>query len=196
MLHRFGAADADVLVGAAEAAHGVALKVGQGQKRVVVGQVAAHGHLIKPLAPPDGEHGGALLVQNVHGAEGPAVDLKGLAVLLGGVAVPVVIGVGLYDGAAGQLLLHQGLHPGAGDDVGAVLLAGVDLHGHVSGENAAHPAENVDQALGGQVPGEIDHGRVPRALVKGDIAVAAAAGDGRSFQHKKDLLNKRMTGCV
>ena len=52
------------------------------------------------------------------------------------------------------------------------------------------------QALGGQVPGEIDHGRVPRALVKGNIAVAIAAGDGRSFQHKKDLLNKQIVGCV
>jgi len=97
--------DADVLVGAAKAPHGVALEVGHGQEGVIVQQILPHGHLREPLAALHREHHGAVLVQDVHRAEGPAVDLQGLSVLFCCVAVAVVIGVGLQNGGLGQFRL-------------------------------------------------------------------------------------------
>ena len=97
-LHLAGAgaaAHADVLDRAAEARALVALEVGQGEEGVVVHKVFAHAHFGEPLAAGDRQHHGAVGVQNVHRGKGPAVDLQGLPVLLGGVAVALVEGVGL-----------------------------------------------------------------------------------------------------
>ena len=172
-----GAADADVLVAAAEAAHGVALEVGQHNKGIVVGKGLAHGHVVEPLAAIHGQIHSALGVGDVHRAEGPAIDLQGLAVLFGGVAVALIEGVGLDDGSLRQVALHQLLHPLVGDDVRTVLLAGVQLDGYLAPDFAAYPRVESAQAPGGQVAGEIDDGFVAPALLIGHIALAAQAGN-------------------
>ena len=131
------AADADVFAGAAETALGVALEVGQHQQGIVAEQALAHGHLGKPFAAGHGQHGDAVLVQDIHRAERPAVDGEGLPVKLGGIAVALVIGVGLHNGRAGQPPLHQRLDPGPGDDVGAVLFPRVQLDAHLARQAGA-----------------------------------------------------------
>ena len=138
--------------------------------------MAAHRHLVKPLAANDGQRHGVFLVKDVNGAEGPAVDLQRLAVQLGGEAVALVVGVGLDDVGTLQVLLNEGLHPFARDDVGAILLARVQFHAHAALNHFVHLLVGHDQALGTQVAGEIDHCLVTRALVIGDILVAVGAG--------------------
>ena len=150
------AADADVFVAAAEAALGVALEVGQDHHGIVIFQVGTHKHPGEPFAALDGEGVCALLVHDIHRAEGPAVDLQRLPVLLGGVAVSRIIGVGLHDGGIMDRALHQGPHPVPGDDVGAVLLAGVQLHRDFSANGSVYPRVDLFQALRGQIPGEED----------------------------------------
>ena len=166
-----GAADAYVLVAAAETAHGVALEVSESDHGIVVQQVLADGHLLEPLAAVYRQKGRALGIHDVHGAEGPAVHLQCLAMLLGSVAVAFVIGIGLDYVGALQVLLHQGFDPFAGDDVGAVLLARVKLDAHAAFNLAIDLFIGLDQALGGQIAGKIDHGLA--------VSLLAAAGKGR-----------------
>ena len=170
------AAYAYVLVAAAEAAHGVALEVSEGDHGIIVKQVLAYGHLLEPLAAVNGQKGRALGIHDVHGAEGPAIHLQCLAMLLGGVAVTLVIGVGLDYVGALQVLLHQGFHPFAGDDVGAVLLARVELDAHAAFDLAIDLFIGLDQALGGEIAGKIDHGLA--------VVLLAAAGKGRQQSGK------------
>ena len=184
-----GTADADVLVAAAEATHGVALEVGQHQERVIVQHALAHVHLLKPLAALDGERGHAVLVGDVHRAEGPAVDGQGLAVLLGGVAAALIIGVGLDDGGFGQARSEQLLHPGAGDDVGSLSLAGVELDRHLAGQHRGDLVVDLFEPLLRQVAGEEHHGTLPRALFKGDVQVAPGPGNRLLFRHCRSSLN-------
>jgi hypothetical protein len=136
----------------------MALEVGQGQEGIIAQDVGALGHFGEPLAALDGEHDGTLLVHDVHGAEGPAVDPEGLAVLFGGIAVALVEGVGLYDrglrGAGGKEVLD----PGGGDDIGAVLLAGVELDSQLSGQRPADAGVELFQTLGGEVAGKENDG--------------------------------------
>ena len=130
-------ADADVLVGAAEAALHVTLEMGQGQHGVVVQQIFAHGHLREPLSAFHRQKRGAVLVQDVHRGEGPAVHFQSLPVVFRGVAVAVVVGVGLDDGSLRETLRDQLLHPGAGDDVRSLGFAGVELDAHAAGKVCA-----------------------------------------------------------
>ena len=67
--------------------------------------------------------------------------------LLGGIAVALVIGIGLDYVGTFQVLLHQGFHPFAGDDVRAVLLAGVELHSHAAFDLAIHLLISLDEAF-------------------------------------------------
>ena len=89
--------------------------------------------------------------------------------LLGGVAVTHVVGVGLDDVGIGEVLLQQGLHPLARDDVGAVLLAGVELDAHAAGNVAADLLVGQDEAFGREVAGEIYGGVFAAALVVGEV---------------------------
>lgn len=148
----------------------------------------AHGHLGEPLAALDRQHHGAILVHDVHRAEGPAVHLEGFAVLLGGVAVAFIIGVGFHNVGVGQVVFNQRLHPGAGDDVGTVLFAGVRLDRHLAGQAAPDLLKRLAQALGGKVPGEVHHGLLAGALLHRDVMFAARAGLLNRFTHKKRLL--------
>ena len=177
------AADADVLVGSAEAAHGMALEMGQHQKRIVVQKIFAHVHLVKPLASLDGERGDAVLIGDVHRAEIPSVDLQGLPVCFRGVAGAFVIGVGLHDDRFGQTGCQQFLHPWSGNDIGALRLAGVQLDGHLALQHGAYPVVDLLQSLFGQIPGEEHHGAVAGALFKGDVAVAAGPRYGIFLTH-------------
>ena len=96
-----GAANAQVLIRSAEAAHGVALEVGKREHRVVVQHMGAHVHFIKPLAAGNGQGSNTFFVHDVYRAERPAVVGDGFAMLFGGVAVAFVIGVGFDDGGIG-----------------------------------------------------------------------------------------------
>ena len=171
-----GAADADVLVAAAEAALGVALEMGQRHHGVIVDQMASHGHLVEPLAADDRQRKGVFLVDDVHRAEGPAIDLDGFSVGLRGVAVALVVGVRLDDRRFRQVLLDQGFHPFARDDVRAVLLAGVELDAHAALDVAAHFLIRGDESLGREITGEIDHGFLAIPLVVRDILVSILDG--------------------
>ena len=176
-----GTTDADVLVRAAKAALGMALEMGQRHHGIIVLQVAAHRHLVKPLSAHDRQRHGVLLVKDIHGAEGPAVHLQRLAVQFGGVTVALIVGVGLDDGGTLQVLLHQSLDPSTRDDVGAMLLARVQLHCYAALDHLVDLLIGHDQSLGTQVAGEIDHRLVAGALVIGDILVAVNAGYGFLF---------------
>lgn len=83
-----GAANAQVFVRSAEAAHGVALEVGECEHGVVVKHVSAHMHFVKPFAAGDGQGGNAFLVHNVYRVERPAVVGDGLAMLFAGLLWP------------------------------------------------------------------------------------------------------------
>ena len=178
-----GAADGDVLVRAAKAAAHMALEVREGEHGVILAQVAADAHLLEPLAAVQRPHGGAVLVEDVHGAEVPAVDLQRLAVALGGVAVAVIVGVGLHYDAAGDVLLDELLHPGAWDDVGPVGLAGVQLYRHLAREDAADALKGLDEAGGREVSGEKHDGLGAAALGIRDIVVPAGAGNRLIIGH-------------
>ena len=162
---------ADILVAAAKAALGVSLEVGKHHHGVVTWQVAPHRHAVKPLAAPhrDGER--VLLVHDIHGAERPSVHLQRAPVLLGGVAVALIVRVGLHDGGLGQVLLHQLLHPCGRDDVGAVLLAGVQFHRRVALDAGAHLLVGSDEAFRAQVARKVNNGFVACALFVRHILV-------------------------
>ena len=71
------------------------LKVREDQHRIVIDDMAAHRNFLEVLAAFNGQIHRSLSVHDVNRAEGPAVDFKGLEVILGGVAVAVIERVGL-----------------------------------------------------------------------------------------------------
>lgn len=170
------AADADVLIGSAEAAHGMSLKMSQGQEGVVVCQVLTYGHFFEPFAAFNREQSCAVLVHDVYGAEGPAVDLQGLPVRFGGVAVAFVVSVSLDDIAVRDIVFDEGLYPRTRNDVRAVLFAGVQLDGYFAGQVAAYFLEYVMQSFCGEVFGEVYGGFVAGALLLGNIVITAGSG--------------------
>ena len=162
-----GDADGDVLQRAAEAAHGVALEVGQHQQGVVVLQVRAHIVLLDHLAGRDGQLHVPVPVQDVHrGGVRPAVLLHGLPVGGGGVPAPVIGGVALHDGAVHRL--DHGLHQVGADEVLVPRLAGVELHRHLALQLHAQGGVQPEQGLRGELAGEIYlgiHNRLPPAFI-------------------------------
>lgn len=140
-------------------------------------------HLVKPLAALYREGGHALLIGDVHGAEGPAVDFQRLAVLLGGVAAAFVEGVGLDDRRIRQAGGEKLLHPGAGQEVRPFGLAGVQLNGDLALQHGGDAVIEFLEPLFGEVTREEDDGALARALFKGDVAVAANTGDGIFHAH-------------
>ena len=132
-----GAADGQLLQGAAVAAHGVALEVGQHQHGVIMQDVFAHVVLLQDLAIGDGPHHvGALGVHQVHvEVLGPAMLLQQLPVglrMIPDTAGRITIGgIALHDGAVD--LLYHGTPEFRTQEILVALLPGVDLHGHLAG---------------------------------------------------------------
>lgn len=125
---------------------------------------------------------------DVGGGEDADVGGDGLAVLLGGVAVALVVGVGLDDAGLGEVLLDQLADPFARDDVGAVGLAGVELYADLAADVAVDLGVCRAQSLGREVAGEVDDGLVAGALCGSDVAVAV----GCCGVCHVDLLGARM----
>lgn len=173
-----GASDSDILVASAETALSVALEVGQNDQRVVVGKMSADRHLLKPFSSFDGEHRSAVFIEDVDGAESPAVDFERLAMLRGSVAVAVVVGVCLDDSGFGQIFRNQSPDPVVGDYVGAVLLAGVELHGCSAFDIASDLFESFYQTLGAELAGEINYRFVAGALFVRHILVSVFSRNG------------------
>ena len=150
-----GAADGELLQRAAEAAHRMALEVGENQHGVIVHRVLAQEGLPDALAARDGElQVGTLGVQQVHGeALAPAVLLQQGHVLRRGVALPLVGGVALHHGAVHSL--DHGLPELRLQEVLVPLLAGVELHGHFAGQGLAGGLIESDDLLRGDLAGEI-----------------------------------------
>ena len=171
------AADADVLVRAAEAAHHVTLEVRQNQQRVIVQHGLADVHLRKPLAALDRKRGNALGVRDVHRAERPAVDLQRLAMLFGGIAAALIVRVGLDDRRVRQTGFDQLSDPWSGDDIGALRLAGVQLDRHLAGQHRGNLVIDLLQTRFGKIAGEEHHGTLARAILKRYILVAVLAGN-------------------
>ena len=96
-----------------------------------------------------------------------SVHLQRLAVQVGGVAVALIVGVGLDDAGAFQVFLHERFDPLAGDDVGTVLFAGVQFHAHASFNRLVDLLIGHDKAFGAQVAGEVHDCFVTGALVVG-----------------------------
>ncbi len=158
----------------------MALKVGQDKHGIIVEQVAADRDLGDPLGALDGEHGCPLLVHDIDRAEGPAVVFDGLAVLFSAVAVTGIKGIGVHDHRVPELGLglNQVFDPGPGDDIGAVLLTGVELDGYLSVDIAVDLVVDLLQALGRQVTGEINDRFISRPLLIGNILLSARPRDG------------------
>ena len=169
-------ADADVLVAAAKAALDVALEMGQRQHRVIIHQVVADTHKVEPLAAVHRQIEGPFVVYNVHRAEGPAVDFQCLQMALGGEPVAIVISVGLNYGGFGKSLLIKVFDPGAGDDIGAVLLSRVELDTDFAFEAGADAVVSLYQAGGAQVAGEIDDGLVSGTFCVGNVNISVDSG--------------------
>ena len=134
--------------------------------------MASNSHLLEPLAALDREGEGVILIYDIHRAECPAVHLKGFAVQLRGIAVALIVGVGFYDGGIGEVLLNEGLHPLTGNDVGTVLLSGVEFYAHLSGNITAYFLIGGYEAFRRKITGEIHHGFFSVTLVIGDILVS------------------------
>ena len=105
--------------------------------------------------------------------------------LCGGVAVALVIGIGFHNGAVGDLF-HQALDPGTRDDVGAVLLAGVQLNSHLAGQVALNGSICLFQALCRKITGKKHNGFAAGALCIWLVMLAANACF--NFTHGKILL--------
>ena len=136
----------------------------------------SHGHICEPLASLNRKELSALLVHDVHRAKGPAVDLQGLPVRLCGVAVAFIIGIGLHDISIGNIIFYQGLHPGSGNDIRAVLLSGVQLYSHCSSQVSFYLSKNPVQSLRGQVAGKIYRGLAAGTLLIGNIMLSSRSG--------------------
>ena len=155
-----GAADGQLLQGAAVAAHGVALEVGQHQHGVIMQDVFAHVVLLQDLAIGDGPHHvGTLGVHQVHvEVLGPAMLLQQLPVglrMIPDTAGRITIGgIALHDGAVD--LLYHGTPEFRTQEILVALLPGVDLHGHLAGQLHAQGTIQLHYFFRRDLPCEID----------------------------------------
>ena len=152
------AADGKLFEGAAEAAHSVALEVGEDEQGMVVGEMAADEVLLDLLAVGDvKDEVGAVAVQEVNSEVfGPFVVAEKLAVFGGGVAGAGIGGVALHDGAVD--MLNELLDVFGAEVVLVALLAGVEFDGGLSWQGELEGVVDFDEAGGGNVRGEIDFG--------------------------------------
>ena len=149
------AADGELLERAAEAAHRMPLEVGEDEHGIVVGNVLADKVLVNTPGVRNGKlQIGALGIENVHvEIRAPAVLDHRAAVLLGGVALALVGGVAL-DHRAMHGLDHRPPEVGT-QKVLVALLTGVQLHGDLSRQLAAHSTVKRHDLLGRDLTGEI-----------------------------------------
>lgn len=153
-----GAADGQLLQGAAEAAHGVALEVGQDQHGIIVCHVLAHIVLVNFMTFGNVQHHvWALGVQQVNVKMlAPAVLFEGSQVLLGGVPGAFVGGVAFYHRAGNGF--DHGLPEVRPQEILVAFLAGVQLHGNLAGQGDAQSPVKLHDLLGSQRTGEINLG--------------------------------------
>ena len=99
-------ANANILIGAAKAPHGMPLKMGQHQQGFIIQQMRAYRHMVKPFAPLDRQSAGIILIHNVYWCEIPAIYLQCTAMFLGSIAGTFIIGIGFHDSSIRQPSLH------------------------------------------------------------------------------------------
>ena len=166
-------ADALIFQHAAEAAHLVALEVGEVDHKVVVGKVLAHEVIVEVGRVLHGQGHAAVGVHDVDNGDFVVAALgDGLAVLLGGVAVAGIGGVALDEGAVD--LFHQ-----RGDELGtevvAVLrLARADFHGDIALCVNAQGLVDFHQRFGSNLRSKINS--------RGFLSLHGAEGEERRCQ--------------
>ena len=150
------AADGQLLQGAAEAASGVALEMGQHQHGIVIGDVLAYVILLNGLAVRDGQlQIGAFGIQKIHPeAAQPAVVFKQLAVLVGSIALAGIGGIALDHGAAH--MVNDRLPEFGFQEILISFFAGVNFHSHVAGQFLACQLVQLQNLLGGDCSGKIN----------------------------------------
>ncbi len=183
--------DGQVFVGAAETAHGMSLKVGQCHQGIILGDVAAHRHFLKIFTAFYRQHHRTLFVQNIHRAEGPAVHLQRLPVPFRRITVSVIVRVGFHNRRARNILFNQFLHPGTGNNIGAVLFAGVQFDGHFACDILVHFFINLLQPFGAQVPGKIYHGFRAAPFIHGNVFGSVGVNLGRCCRFGFRFLFRR-----
>ena len=146
-----GTADGQLLQRAAEAAHGMALEVGEHQHGVVVVQVFANQILFDLLAVGDFQlQIGAFGIHDIHiKIMAPAMVLHEFDVLVGGVPLAAVGGVAFHDGTVDRV--NHGLHEFGPQKVLVALLAGVDLDCDLAGQGLAQRLIQPDHIFRGDV---------------------------------------------
>ena len=157
----------------------MAFEVGQRKERIVVRQRFADRHLCEPLAALYGKRRRSELIRNIHISKSPAVHFQSLAVLLGRVAVALVVSICLDNRRIikdAHLFLKQILHPGSGNDVRSVLLAGVELDRYFAMQNAAHLLIDLLKTCRGKISCKVDDGLASGPVLIRDIAFAALTG--------------------
>ena len=143
-----GHTDGHVFQRAAEARHGVALKMGQHQHGVVIFQVLAYKVLLDALAAGDRQGHLPMLIHQVTGSNGcKAMFLHRFPVGGAGVAASLIGGVALHNGPL--QLLNQGRNQGGLEEVVAAGLAGGNLDRHLALERDAQGMINPLQRLSG-----------------------------------------------
>ena len=150
------AANADVFVGTAEAAHHVTFEMCQRDHSVIIKHGFTDGHVFEPLSSLDGKECGAFIIGDVNGAEGPAVDFQCLTVFFGRVAVTFVEGVGFDDMGIRQVCFDQVFDPIPRDDVRSVRFAGVEFDGNFAFDRGADALVDFLQSFRGKVTREVN----------------------------------------
>ena len=149
----------------------MALEVGQDKEGIIIKEMAADGDFRDPLGPLNRKRHGPFLIHDIHGAEGPAVVLYGLAVLLSRIPVAGIEGIGINENGIlkRRLVLNQVFHPGTRNDIGSVLFSGMELYCNFAGDEAIDPLINLLKAFRRKIPCEIHDGLVSCSLLIGDI---------------------------
>ena len=74
---------------------------------------------------------------------------------------------------AGQLIFNKLLYPGAGNDIGTMLFAGMQLDRRFAIKIASNTLKNPFQPVGGKFPGKIYNGFIPCAFAVWNIMLSA-----------------------
>ena len=95
---------------------------------------------------------------------------------VGGVSVTFVIGIRFNDSGIRKVFFKQGLHPFAGNDIGPVLLTGVEFYPNLSANITVHFLISGYQSFGRQITGKVNNRFFSVPLGVGDILVAILDG--------------------
>ena len=164
--------DADILVASAKPSLAVPFEVSKHNKGIVAGKVAADRHLVKPLAAMYGQGQGILFVHDIHWAKSPSVHFQRFAMLLCGITVAYIVSIGFHYLRIRQVFLQQFLHPRRGNDVGAVLLARMQLHPHLAFDAGIYPFVSLNKPLGTKFACEVDYRLLTCPFFVGHIFIA------------------------